>query len=347
MTEKIKIVRTDRELECPQVDQVLREKGIELVLLPDNVDEHRLVAETRDADLILMCYTPITARIIDSAVKLKGIVKYGVGIDAIDIEAAKARKIPVVNIPEYAEETVAEGAFTLMIALAKKLIPLNSTMQQDGWAWPTACWLGSDLAGKKIGLVGTGRIGRSMARMAGAGFRAHVLGYDPNVSAETMKTYGIEKIDDLNTMLAQCDFVSIHSVLNETSHHLIGKKQFGSMKSDAFIINVSRGAIIDELALLFALKSGQIAGAGLDVYSEEPLSKSNHPLCELYAMDNVILLPHLTFYTTEAMHRLEQETLQRCFEILDGQPVLIKSKDPRLLGQKHGVVFESFELRKV
>jgi D-3-phosphoglycerate dehydrogenase len=335
MTEKVKIVRTDQELECPHVDQVLLEKGIKLVLLPDKVDEHRLLRETRDADLILMCYTPITARIINNAEKLKGIVKYGVGIDAIDIEAAKARKIPVVNIPEYAEETVAEGAFTLMIALAKKLIPLNNSMQQDGWVWPTACWLGSDLAGKKVGLVGTGRIGRSMARMAGTGFRAHILGYDPQVSSETMKTYGIEKIDDLNTMLAQCDFVSIHSVLNETSRHLIGEKELASMKTSAFIINVSRGAIIDESALLAALKSGQIAGAGLDVYSQEPLSKSGHPLSDLYAMDNVILLPHLTFYTSEAMHRLEQETLQRCFEILEGQPLLIKSRDPRLLGQKY------------
>ena len=340
MTELIKIVRTDQELECPHLDRVLSEKGFDLVLLPDNVDEQRLARETRGADLILMCYTPISARIIDNAVKLKGIVKYGVGIDAIDIEAAKARHIPVVNIPEYAEETVAEGAFTLMIALAKKLVPLNQKMQADGWAWPTSRWLASDLAGKKVGLVGTGHIGRSMARMAGAGFRAEILGYDPNVSAATMKAHDIEKVGDLNTMLSQCDFVSIHSVLNESSHHLIGKKELGSMKASAFIINTSRGAIIDEAALLEALKSRQIAGAGLDVYNEEPLSKFNHPLRELFDMDNVILLPHLTFYTEEAMYRLEQETLQRCLEILEGQAVRIKSKDPRLLGQKHGVLFE-------
>jgi D-3-phosphoglycerate dehydrogenase len=339
MSERIKIVRTDQELECPHVDQVLREKGIDLVLLPDNVDADRLLRETQDADLILMCYTPITAGIIKNAKKLKGIVKYGVGIDAIDIDAAKACKIPVVNIPEYAEETVAEGAFALMIALAKKLIPLNNAMQQDGWAWPTARWLANDLAEKTVGLVGTGRIGRSMGRMAGAGFRARVLGFDPNVSAATMKTHGIEKTDDLHAMLEQCDFVSIHCVLNADTHHLIGEEELAGMKAGAFIINVSRGAIVDEIALLAALKARQIAGAGLDVYSAEPLAKSNHPLSELYAMENVILFPHLTFYTAEAMHRLEQETLQRCFEILEGRPVLIKSKDPRLQGQKHGVVY--------
>ncbi len=321
------------------MDKVLRNRGFDLVLLPDGIDQDRLARETREADLILMCYTPISADIIENAVKLKGIVKYGVGIDAINIEAAKARNIPVVNIPEYAEETVAEGAFTLMIALAKKLIPLNDVMQRNGWAWPSARWLASDLAEKTVGLVGTGRIGRSMARMAGVGFRVRVLGYDPNVCAGTMGDHGIEKFDDLHAMLEQCDFVSIHTVLNEDTHHLIGGKELARMKADAFIINVSRGAIIDEAALLAALKSGCIAGAGLDVYSEEPLSKSDHPLSELYAMDNVILLPHLTFYTVEAMQRLEQETLQRCFEILQGEPVLIKSKDPRLQGQGKGVTY--------
>jgi len=308
------------------VDQALRDKGIDLVLLPDDVDQNRLAQETRDADLILMCYTPISAAIIDNAINLKGIVKYGVGIDAIDIEAAKARNIPVVNVPEYAEETVAEGAFMLMIALAKKLIPLNHAMH-------------SDLAEKTVGLVGTGRIGRSMARMAGVGFRARILGYDPNVCAATMAEIGIEKFDDLEAMLEQCDFLSIHAVLNRETLRLIGERQLSCMKTDAFIINVSRGAIIDEAALLTALKAGRLAGAGLDVYSEEPLSKSDHPLSELIAMDNVILMPHLTFYTVEAMQRLEQETLERCFEILQGEPVLIKSKDPRLLGQEHGVTY--------
>ncbi len=339
MTDKIKIVRTDCELECPHVDRVLRERNYDLVLLPDNVNEDQLVEETRDADLILMCYTAITDRVINNAQRLKGIVKYGVGIDAINIEAAKTRNIPVVNIPEYAEETVAEGAFALMIALAKKLIPINKTMQSDGWAWPTAQWMGNDLAEKTIGLIGTGRIGRSMARMAGAGFRARILGFDPNVSRETMSAHGIEKFDLLNDMLPLCDFVSVHCVLNDSSHHLITQNEFAQMKSSVCLVNVSRGAIVDEEALLEVLNSGGIAGAGLDVYSEEPLNKSSHRLHELFTMDNVILFPHLTFYTAEAMHRLEEETLERIFEILEDKPVLIKSKDSRLLKQKGNVKY--------
>ncbi|MGE0846951.1 MAG: 2-hydroxyacid dehydrogenase [Flavobacteriaceae bacterium] len=333
------IVRTDRELECPGLDAALRARGDELVLLPDGIAEGDLAAAVRDAELILMCYTPITARVIGGASKLKAIVKYGVGIDAIDIPAASARGIPVVNVPEYAEETVAEGAFALMIALAKKLPALGAEMRREGWAWPEARWLASDIAGRTVGLIGTGRIGRSMARMAGAGFRARVLGYDPGVDAAAMRDAGIEKRDDLRAMLAECDFVSVHCTLSPATRHLVGEAEFRAMRPHAVFVNVSRGAIADEAALLKALREKWIAGAGLDVYSREPLNLDGHPLSPLFSMDNVILLPHLTFYTAEAMRRLEEDTLARCLEALEGRPVTIRSRDPRLRAQTAGVAF--------
>jgi D-3-phosphoglycerate dehydrogenase len=340
MSEPFKAVRTDRELECPDIDAGLRARGVELVTLPEGIGEEALIDAVRDADLLLMCYTPVTARVIEAAPRLKGIVKYGVGIDAIDVAAATARGIPVVNVPEYAEETVAEGAFALMIALAKKLMPIGREMDAKGWAWPTPRWLGVDLAGRTLGLVGVGKIGRSMARMAG-GFRMRVIGYDPNVSRDAMRAGGqaeIEKIDDLHALLAQSDIVSIHAVLNADTLYLIGPRELGLMKRTAFLINVSRGAIVDEAALVVALREQRIAGAALDVFSQEPMH-SDHPLATLYEMDNVILFPHLTFYTEEAMARLEGETLARCFEILEGRPVLVKSHDPRLRAQRQGVVF--------
>jgi D-3-phosphoglycerate dehydrogenase len=339
MVDPIKIVRTDMELECPQLDQALQAQGIELVLAPEGISEDDLVKVTCDASLILMCYTPITERVIAEAKSLKGIVKYGVGIDAIDIEAAKARKIPVVNVPEYAEETVAEGAFALLIALAKKLRPLQKTMDEHGWVWPTNDWIASDLSGKTLGLVGMGRIGQSMARMAGKGFNMRLLAYSPHTDAETLRGRGAEKRDDLHEMLSECDFISIHAVLNPETHHLIDAACFDIMKPNAIFINAARGAIVDEAALVEALSSGQIAGAGLDVFSQEPLALSDHPLSPLFEMDNVILTPHLTFYTHEAMERLEEDALARCNEILQGKPVLIKSADPRLTGQEHGVIF--------
>jgi len=335
----MKAVRTDRELECPGIDAGLRARGVELVTLPDGIPEADLVSAVADADLLLMCYTPITARVIEAAPKLKGIVKYGVGIDAIDIPAAMKRGIPVVNVPDYAEETVAEGAFALMIALARRLPAITAAVSRDGWVWPQQRWLGRDMSGATLGLVGCGKIGRSMARMAGQGFRARVLGFDPGVDAETMHAAGIEKVDNLHAMLRACDFVSIHCVLNDRTRGLVGKAELACLKSTAIIVNVSRGALIDEAALVEAIVSGRIGGAGLDVYSVEPLARSGHPMSALFDRDNVILFPHLTFFTHEAMRRLEDDTLARCFEIIEGRPVAIRSHDPRLRAQKSGVSF--------
>jgi len=334
----MKAVRTDTELECPGIDAGLRARGVELVTLPDGIPEVELCAAVADADLLLMCYTPITAAVIEAAPRLKGIVKYGVGIDAIDISAAIRRGVPVVNVPEYAEETVAEGAFALMIALAKRLPEVGRAMERDGWLWPERRWLGRDISGSTVGLVGCGRIGRSMARMAGQGFRAKVLGYDPNADPVALAAAGIEKAADLKAMLAACDFVSIHCVLNETTRGMIGRAELACLKQSAVLVNVSRGAIVDEAALVEAVVAGRIGGVGLDVYSREPLKKSGHPMSALFGRDDVVLFPHLTFFTHEAMRRLEEDTLARCFEILDGRPVTVRSRDPRLRAQTAGVV---------
>ncbi len=333
----MKIVRTDRELQTPRLDAELRRRG-DLVLLPDGVDEEALAVEVADADLLLMCYTPVTARVIGAATRLRAIVKYGVGIDAIDIPAAIAKGIPVVNIPEYAEETVAEGAFALMIALMKRIVPLDRQMLAEGWAWPEPRWLGSDIAGKTVGIVGLGKIGRSFARMAGQGFRARVIACDPLVSAGEMAALGVEKVD-LPTLLAEADIVSLHCTLNDTTRHIIGAPELAAMKPCAFLINTSRGALVDEAALVAALTEGRIAGAGLDVFSAEPLSLSGHMMSPLYALPNVLMLPHLTLYTAEAMERLERETLERCDEALSGRLLLVTSQDPRLRAQTKGVTF--------
>lgn len=335
----VKIVRTDAELEVPRVDEGLRKSGATLVLLDGAVSEDALAAEVRDADLVLMCYTRIPERVIAGASRLKGIVKYGVGIDAIDIDAAHKRGIPVVNVPEYAEETVAEGAVALLLALTRKMKPLQREMEREGWAWPTPRWLATDLAGKTIGLVGTGRIGGKVARVLGHGFRMRVLGFDPWLDAAAMARLGVEKRDDLCAMLGESDVVSLHAVLTPATRHLVGERELRCMKPGALLVNVSRGELIDEAALVSALQSEHLGGAALDAYGDEPLSRTGHRLSPLYAMDNVMLWPHLTFYTAEAMRRLEDETLERCFEILGGHPVLVKSRDPRLRAQRVGVRF--------
>ena len=334
MSKPWKIVRTDRELEMSSLDARLRELGAHLVVLPDGVTQQQLAHAVADAELLLMCYAKIGRAVIESATRLRAIIKYGVGIDAIDIDAARERGIPVVNVPDYAEETVAEGAFALMMALAKRFKPIQHAMQQDGWVWPEARWLASDLAGKTLGLVGVGRIGSSMARRASA-FRMRVLGFDPHAAEMPA-----ERCTDLGAMLEECDFVSVHCVLNAQTRGLIGAPELRRMKRSASLVNVSRGEIVDEAALLCALQEQRIAGAALDVYGEEPLARTGHALSALYAMDNVIVWPHLTFYTHEAMQRLEDQTLERCLEALEGRPLTVKSRDPRLRAQTRGVRFD-------
>jgi D-3-phosphoglycerate dehydrogenase len=325
-----KVVRTDHEIDLQGVDRALRAAGHELAFLTHDSTEQDLLRETRDADLILMCYMPITRRVIEHAARLKGIVKYGVGIDAIDIDAARERGIPVVNIPEYAEETVAEGAFALMLALAKRHKWIQYQMASEGWAWPERLTLGTDLAGKTVGIVGMGRIGSAFARMAG-GFRMRVLSYDPHVPHATHK--------DLRAMLAECDFVSIHCTLNDETRHLVGEAELRAMKPTACLINVSRGAIVDEAALVRALQYRRISGPALDVFSHEPVTRKDHVFSPVSNRHNVILSPHLTFYTREAMARLEADTLERCKEVLEGRPVTVRSRDPRLRAQTRGVRF--------
>ncbi len=305
-----KVVRTDRELELRRVDRVLQEAGGRLVLLPDGTPEAVLAHEVADADLLLMCYARIGAPVLAQAARLKAIVKYGVGIDAID---------------------------ALLMALFKRFKPLQQAMQRDGWAWPEPRWLAHDLSGKTLGLVGLGRIGRNMARMAAA-FRMRVLAFDPHLERQAWPA-GVERCAELDELLARSDAVSIHCVLDTQTRHLLGAAQLARMKPEALLVNVARGEIVDEAALLQALTEGRIAGAALDVYGREPLSRQGHPLSALYGMDNVLLWPHLSFYTHEAMQRLEDETLARCFEALRGEPLTVASRDPRLRAQTRGVRF--------
>jgi D-3-phosphoglycerate dehydrogenase len=166
-----------------------------------------------------------------------------------------------------------------------------------------------------------------------------VLGYDPNADPAALAALGIEKVDDLKAMLSVCDFVSIHCVLNETTRGLVGRAELACLKPSAVLVNVSRGALIDEAALVEVVAAERIGGVGLDVYSQEPLKKSGHPMSALFGRDNVVLFPHLTFFTQEAMRRLEEDTLARCFEVLEGRPVTVRSRDPRLMAQTAGVAF--------
>jgi len=301
---KPKILLTDEEVHLENVIKKL--ENVANVVMSESNDEQTLINHVRDANLIVVsCFTKITTKLILTGKKLKAIIKYGVGVDNIDIATATEQGIMVVNCPDYAPETISDHAFSLMICLARKIVDIDRDMRISGWIWPKTEYMGVDLFNKSLGIIGLGNIGRAMAKRA-EGFGMKKLVYDPYVSKEIVRQFGAEKVP-LDELLRESDFVSIHCILTPETNGLIGERELKTMKNTAYLINVSRGEIIEENALIKALKNGWIAGSGLDVFNGEPL-RANHPL---FKMKNVILTPHLAWYTREASNRLEKEAFDR------------------------------------
>ncbi len=304
------ILRTDSDLDIAG-QYMPRLLEVAQVITTAHTDEAGLIEAAREASLILTCYTDITGPVIEAAKDLKGIVKYGVGTDAIDLVTATRNGVIVANCPAYGSDTVADHAFALLMALTRRLTEIDGLMKKDGWAWPTRDLLGLDLAGKTMGLIGLGRIGTAMARRC-LGFGMELLACDPYVDDPK----GLDvKFTGLDELLEQSDFVSVHCVLSDETLGMIGAAELARMRPHCLLINVSRGAIVDEAALIEALESGQIGGAGIDVFQAEPLPV-DYPMLK---MANVILTPHLAWYTREAFERVERQTLESILDILAGR----------------------------
>ncbi len=310
---KQKILRTDTEVRIGEDDLAYLGTIAELVTA-ETWDEETLAREAADADLIVTSFFPtISARVIESACKLKAIVKYGVGVDNIDLEAASRQGVMVVNCPEYGSDTVADHAFALLLCLARRIVRIDAATKAQAWVWPAPEYCGVDLAGKTLGLIGFGNIGRAMSRRA-AGFGMEQIAYDPYVAPRSAAAYAVRFVA-LDELLGRSDFISIHCILTPETRGLIGEAELKAMKHEAYLVDVSRGAIIDEPALVRALEEGWIAGAGIDVFPQEPLAPG-YPLLKL---DNVILTSHLAWYTKEADERLAKECVARVLELLHGK----------------------------
>jgi len=311
MTKPI-VFRTDAELEMGGSLLSTLEKIAQLQTASDD-REATLIEQVTDADIIFTCYAPISARVIGAAKNLKGIVKYGVGVDSIDLGAATAHGVPVIHCPDYGTDTVADHAFSLMLSVARRITRIDRDIQRQGWLWPEPKYSGIELAGKTLGVIGFGRIGTAMARRA-AGFGMRRLVCDPYVTPPRVPWDNLE-FASREQVIEQADFLSLHCILTPETRGIIGAEQLRRMKNSAVLVNVSRGALIDEPALAEALRSGTIAGAGLDVFMQEPLEKE-HPL---FGIENVLLSPHLAFYTDDAYHRLEGECVAAIGELLAGR----------------------------
>jgi D-3-phosphoglycerate dehydrogenase len=259
--------------------------------------------------IVIRSATIVTADLIEQAERLKVIGRAGVGIDNVDVEAATRRGIVVANAPDSTVVSAAEQTIGLLVALARN-IPQAHAALKDG-RWERSRWSGIELDGKVLGVVGFGRIGQQVARRAiGLGMR--VVAFDPFVSEERFRELGVERRETLDDVLGAADVVTLHSPLTEDTRGLIGRDAIARMRDGARLVNAARGALIDEEALAEAIRSGKLAGAALDVFSEEPYSG---PLLEL---DEIVTTPHLAASTDEAQDRAGVIVAEQVVAALDG-----------------------------
>jgi D-3-phosphoglycerate dehydrogenase / 2-oxoglutarate reductase len=272
--------------------------GVELLKQRFEVDEDREsdlaeIIAGYDA-IVVRSATKLTAELIDRAERLKVIGRAGVGVDNVDVDAATRRGIVVANTPDSTVVSAAEHTIGLLVALSRNIPQAHAALKQG--RWERSKYGGIELAEKTLGVLGFGRIGQQVARRA-LGLGMHVLAYDPFVSPERFRELGVERAATPGELYAAADFLTLHSPLTPETRGLIGAEAIAAMKDSIRIVNAARGELIDEQALVDALRSGKVAGAALDVYSQEPYSG---PLLEL---DNVVTTPHLAASTEEAQDR--------------------------------------------
>lgn len=244
---------------------------------------------------------------------LLAIARPGIGVDNIDIAAATERGILVINTPDGPTESTAEHAVALLLALAKQVVAADRRFHTEGWS--AARLRGVEVRGKTLGIVGLGRIGRRVAQICGQGLGMQVVAYDPLAPDDTFVTLNIVRAASLDDLLPQSQFLTLHCALTPATRHLIGARELALLPQDAFLINVSRGAVIDQGALIEALTTGKLAGAGLDVFDPEPLP-DDHPLLQL---SNVILTPHVASFTGDGVRVMHNGAAEQVIRLLCGE----------------------------
>jgi D-3-phosphoglycerate dehydrogenase len=296
------------KLESPGLD-LLRQAGVELDERP-GLTGAALQEALRAADgVIIRSGTHITAAEVDAPGRLRAIVRAGVGVDNIDVAAATRKGIVVMNTPSGNTVSTAEHTIALLLSLARYVPSADQSVH--GARWERGKFIGTQLAGKTIGIVGLGRVGREVARRA-AGLDMKVVGFDPFLAPDRASQLGIEAVAGLDQLLPRCDFLTVHTPLTDETRNLIGAAELGRMRRGARVINCARGGIINEEALAEALRSGHIAGAALDVFVQEP-PPADHPLLKL---PNVVVTPHLGASTVEAQASVAREAAQLLIDFL-------------------------------
>ncbi|NUU16415.1 C-terminal binding protein [Cellulomonas humilata] len=271
-----------------------------------------LVTHAADADAILVQYAEITAEVMDSLPRLRVVGRYGVGVDSVDVAAATARGIAVCNVPDYGTESVSDHAIGLALAAARGIPRLDRGLRAGAFDLAAVRPL-FQTRGRVFGVIGMGLIGTATARKA-AGLGYEVIGYDIAATPGAESFHGFASVG-LDELLERAQVVSLHTPLTEVTRHLIGAAQLDAMRSDAILVNTSRGGVVDVDALVEALRTGSILGAAIDVHETEPLPPG-HPLT---TFDSVVLTPHLAWYTEESYDELKRRTIANVLDVCAGR----------------------------
>jgi D-3-phosphoglycerate dehydrogenase len=282
--------------------------GAELILAQVN-EEEDLIRVCKNADGLLNQYALLTRKVLENLPKCKVVSRYGVGVDSVDLKGATELGVVVANVPDYCMDEVSNQTISLILTLLRKTAFLDQKVRSGHWDFR----LGIPIyrtKGKTLGLIGSGKIGLEVAKKI-SNFGMNVISFDPYLEKDPE---GIG-LTDMDTVLKESDFISIHCPLNDSTRHLIGEREFRKMEKKPVIINTSRGPIIDEKALIEALREGRISGAGLDVLEKEPPDSEN----PLLKMENVILSPHIGFYSVESISELKQRTAKNVSDVLMGR----------------------------
>jgi D-3-phosphoglycerate dehydrogenase len=297
------------------IERLARE--VEPIYLPDHPGETAKQYLPEVEGIIVRTF-PLSAETLRGARKLRVIGKHGVGVDNIDLAAARAQGIRVVSTPGANAEAVAEHALMLMLVLARRLPTYQQMLREGHFALARRSALAMDLQGRILGLVGLGQVGGRLARICRQGLGMRVLAYDPYVARERADELGVELMPALGPVLEAADVLSIHAPLTPETRGLIGREEMARMKPSAILINCARGGLVDEEALLEALRAGRLAGAGLDVFAEEPVSPE-HPLLRL---PNVVATPHVAGSSAEAFRLMAETVAEDVLRVLRGEAPL-------------------------
>ena len=311
---KFRVVITDHGFpNLRHEEDVVTAAGGELIVAQCKTPEEVLAA-AREADALLVQWAPVTAAVIAELARCKVIVRYGIGYDNVDIAAAKARGIPVCNVPDYGVHEVAEHAVSMAVALARQLPSLDARLRAGTWKITPDRQMPS-LREMTFATAGFGRIARSAHHMI-RGFGGKRIAYDPFVPADVMAMEGVEKVE-IDDLFTRADLVSLHLPLTPETKHFVNAERLKEMKPTAIIINTARGPLIDTVALAAALQNDQIAGAGIDVFETEPLA-ADHPLRNA---PRAILTSHVAWYSESSIPRLQRLAGEEVARGLKGEPL--------------------------